>query len=242
MTNSQQPPVAGPPIQHAPCNRNYSVMQLPPSFCLQQPAAPLMMTPTTTTKTLPLFHGDYSNDEEPAYWFMQFQLVLLDTWSESAKIQRFQLQLVPRGYADEWFNALFISDWSSLAAIRAAFLKCWPPMKCAKWSKLQQKERVREQGLKEKEIGKWVQEGHMGDYGQNVWADQVMRLALSMGDMDRALIEYTIKTTPAVLKDHLDDGYDSWEEFIVLILGVCAALIVLLDAWLVITSAVSLYG
>lgn len=167
-----------------------------------------------TTKTLPLFHGDYSNDEEPAHWFAQFQLALPDTWSEPAKIQWFQLQLAPGGYADEWFDTLSASDWSSLAAIRAAFLKCWPPMKHAKWSKLRQKERVREQGLKEEEVGKWVQEGCMGDYGQNVWADWVMRLVLSMGDTDGSLIEYAIETTPAVLKDHLDDGYDSWEEFI----------------------------
>ena len=41
-----------------------------------------------------------------------------------------------------------------------------------------------------------------------------MRLVLSMGDIDGTLIEYAIKTTPAVLRDHLDDGYDSWEDFV----------------------------
>ena len=87
-------------------------------------------------------------------------------------------------------------------------------MKQAKWSRLQQRERIRELGLKEEEVGKWVQEGRIGDYGQNVWADRVMRLALSMGDTDGTLIEYAIETTLAVLRDHLDDGYDSWEDFV----------------------------
>ena len=58
-----------------------------------------------------------------------------------------------------------------------------------------------------------MQEGRVGDYGQNIWADRVMRLALSMGNMDGSLIEYAIETAPAILKDHLDNGYDSWEEF-----------------------------
>ena len=212
-TNPQQPPTAGPPTQHTPHSRHYPAAQLPPGLRIQQPAVPPMVMPAAT-KTLPLFHGDYSNSEEPAHWFVQFQLALLDTWSEAAKIHRFQLQLAPGGYTDEWFNKLPASDRASLAAIRMAFLKQWPPMKHAKWLKLQQKERVREQGLKEEEVGKWVQEGRVGDYGQNVWVDRVMRLALSMGNMDGSLIEYAIETALAALKDHLEDGYDSWEDFI----------------------------
>ena len=87
------------------------------------------------------------------------------------------------------------------------------PTKRAKWLRLQQRERVRELGLKEEEVGKWVQEGCVGDYGQNIWADWVMRLALSMGNVDGSLIEYAIETAPVIIKDHLDDRYDSWEEF-----------------------------
>ena len=79
--------------------------------------------------------------------------------------------------------------------------------------RLQQRERVRELGLKEEEVGKWVQEGRVGDYGQNIWADWVMRLALSMGNVDGSLIEYAIETAPVIIKDHLDNRYDSWEEF-----------------------------
>ena len=181
------------------------------------------MTTPTTAKTLPLFHGDYSNSEEPAHWFAQFQLALPDTWSEAAKVQRFQLQLAPGGYAEEWFDALPASDQASLAAVRMAFLKQWPPMKQAKWSRLQQRERIRELGLKEEEVGKWVQEGRIGDYGQNVWVDRAMRLALSMGDTDGTLIEYAIETMLAVLRDHLDDGYNSWEDFVQVVREIPAA-------------------
>ncbi|KIM53753.1 hypothetical protein SCLCIDRAFT_31669 [Scleroderma citrinum Foug A] len=181
------------------------------------------MTMPTTAKTLPHFHGDYSNSEEPAHWFAQFQLVLPDMWSEAAKVQRFQLQLAPGGYTEEWFDALPASDQASLAAIRTAFLKRWPPTKWAKWSRLQQRERIRELGLKEEEVGKWVQEGCIGDYGQNIWADRAMRLVLSMGDTDGTLIEYAIETMPVVLRDHLDDGYDLWEDFVQVVREIPAA-------------------
>ena len=181
------------------------------------------MTTSATVKMLPLFHGDYSDKDKPTHWFTQFQLALPDTWSEAAKLQRFQMQLAPGGYVDEWFNALSVSERSSLASIRAAFLKQWPPTKQAKWTKVQQKERVRDQSLKEEDIGKWVQEGRVGDYGQNVWAERVMKLALSMGDADGTLIEYVIETAPLILHDHLEEGYDSWEEFIQAVQKVPAA-------------------
>ena len=41
-----------------------------------------------------------------------------------------------------------------------------------------------------------------------------MKLALSMGDADGALIKYVIETAPSILHDHLEEGYNSWEEFI----------------------------
>ena len=96
-----------------------------------------------------------------------------------------------------------------MASIRVAFLKWWPPTKQAKWTKVQQKEQVRDQSLKEEDIGRWVQEGQVGDYGQNVWAERVMKLALSMGDADGALIKYAIETALSILCNHLEEGYDS---------------------------------
>jgi len=140
------------------------------------------MTTPATAKMIPLFHGDYSDKEEPAHWFAQFQLALPESWPKVAKVQRFHMQLAPGGYANEWFDALTASEHASVAAIRTAFLRQWPPTKRAKWSKVQQKEQIRDQGLKEEEIGKRV-----GDYGQNVWAERVMKLALSMGDADSTL-------------------------------------------------------
>ena len=63
----------------------------------------------------------------------------------------------------------------------------------------------------------------MGDYGQNVWAERVMKLALSMGDADGTLIEYAIETAPPILHNHLEEGYDSWEEFIQAVCSIPAA-------------------
>jgi len=202
--------------------RGYPPVQLPTNLRVQQTTTPSMTTPATA-KTLPLFYGDYSDKEEPAHWFAQFQLALPESWPETAKVQRFHMQLAPGGYADKWFDALTASERASVAAIRTVFLRRWPPTKRAKWSKVQQKERIRDQGLKEEEIGKWIQEGRVGDYGQNVWAERVMKLALSMGDAGGMLIEYAIETTPTILRDHLEEGYDSWEEFIQAVWSIPAA-------------------
>ena len=99
----------GATVQQAGHSRNHPPVHLPPGPHLPQ-ATTLPMTTSATAKMLPLFHGDYSDKDEPAHWFTQFQLALPDTWSEAAKLQRFQMQLAPGGYADEWFNELSVSE------------------------------------------------------------------------------------------------------------------------------------
>ena len=96
-------------VQQAGHSRNHPPVHLPPGLRLPQ-ATTLPMTTSATAKMLPLFHGDYSDKDEPAHWFTQFQLTLPDMWSEAAKLQRFQMQLAPGGYADEWFDALSVSE------------------------------------------------------------------------------------------------------------------------------------
>ena len=96
-------------VQQAGHSRNHPPVHLPPGPHLPQ-ATTLPMTTSATAKMLPLFHGDYSDKDEPAHWFTQFQLTLPDMWSEAAKLQRFQMQLAPGGYADEWFDALSVSE------------------------------------------------------------------------------------------------------------------------------------
>ena len=50
-----------------------------------------------------------------------------------------------------------------------------------------------------------------------------MKLVLSMGDADGALIECAVKTAPTILCDHLEEGYDPWEEFVQAVQNVPAA-------------------
>ncbi|KAF8833589.1 hypothetical protein BDN67DRAFT_1017374 [Paxillus ammoniavirescens] len=121
---------------------------------------------------------------------------------------------MPGSYADEWFDDLGTMETASMAALRLAFFKRWPPMKKPKWSRAQQKERIRGQTLREEDIGAWIAEGRVEDYGQNVWATKVMRLALSMGDIGGALIEYALEGVPTLLKEHLTCEYDTWEDFL----------------------------
>jgi hypothetical protein len=70
------------------------------------------------------------------------------------------------------------------------------------------------QVLKEDEIGIWTQEGRTGNYAHVTWALNVSRLALGMGDVDGAMIEYALESIPDLLKDHLKCVYNSWDEFV----------------------------
>ncbi|KAI5995000.1 hypothetical protein EDD15DRAFT_2365904 [Pisolithus albus] len=167
-----------------------------------------------TAKVVPLFRGDYSGKEEPADWFTEFQLSLPTTWSEMTKVDRFGLQLAVGSYADEWFTNLPSEDKADMASLKAAFLKRWPPTKRPKWTKAQQRERIRAVKLDEEDIGRWVETEDGGDYGHVVWATKVMRIALSMGDVEGKLVEYVVEEAPTVLRNELEDEYEGWDEFI----------------------------
>ncbi|KAI6036185.1 hypothetical protein PISMIDRAFT_12193 [Pisolithus microcarpus 441] len=173
----------------------YSDPQPPPAYP-QQPTAPRTRTtvlpPSTMaynqdkTKTLPLFHGDYSNNEDPA-----------ECLTDTEKVTCFECQLYPGGLAEEWFVDLDAAEKASLADIKNAF-----------------RERIKDQMLKVEEIGKWTEDGQTGDYGQNLWAERVVKLALSMGDANGFLIDDVLHQIPDLLKDHLTCEYDTWEELL----------------------------
>ena len=52
------------------------------------------------------------------------------------------------------------------------------------------------------------------DYVQNLWAEEVAQLAVSMGDVGGNLIAYVLENVPTLLRDYLDADYDSWLAFV----------------------------
>ncbi|KIJ10049.1 hypothetical protein PAXINDRAFT_182069 [Paxillus involutus ATCC 200175] len=171
---------------------------------------------TETAKTISLFRSDYSDKEEPADWFALLQLTLPESWTDDQMVRRFGKYMAPNSLAEEWFDNLPSSDKYDMGTLRKAFRKRWPPRKRPQWSRAQQCERIKGITIKEEDIGTWIQkpEERMGDYGQNIWAEQVMRLAQSMGDIHGILIEHAIEGAPRLLRDQLTEGYSSWEDFI----------------------------
>jgi hypothetical protein len=165
-------------------------------------------------KSVPLFYGDYGENENPSAWFAQFELSLPISWTDMQRIQRFGMQLTPGEVAEEWYHNLTSSHLSSFANLKHEFFKRWPPLKCPKLTRAQQKERIMAQVLKEDEIGIWTQEGRTGNYAHVTWVLNVLRLALGMGDVDGAMIEYALESIPDLLKDHLKCVYNSWDEFV----------------------------
>ncbi|KAI6106032.1 hypothetical protein EV401DRAFT_2078380 [Pisolithus croceorrhizus] len=140
--------------------------------------------------------------------------------TEKEKVTHFECQLYPGGLAEEWFTDLDSSKKTSLTDVKNAFCQRWPMMRRPKWSRAQQRERIKDQALKTEDIGRWIEEERASDYRQNLWAEQVIKLALSMGDANSFLINDVLHQVPNLLKDHLTCKYNNWEEFLEAIQGV----------------------
>jgi hypothetical protein len=161
-------------------------------------------------RAVPLFRGDYNNKEEPTEWFAQFELSLPMSWSDSQRIERFEMQLAPGNVAEEWFQEIATFKTLTFTSLKLAFRRRWPPPKRTRFTRAQQKERVMAELLDESEIGLWKE----SNYGHNVWANKIARLALGMGDTEGFLIEYVMEGIPNLLKDHLKCEYRDWDDFI----------------------------
>ena len=136
-------------------------------------------------------------------------------WTDNERVTHFSNHIVPNSYASNWLDTLTRNDLATLASIRAAFNTRWPPPKRPKFSWEEQMERIREQILREENIGKWIMPTNKwkADYGQNIWANEVAKAAITMGDMTGFLIDCAVKGIPNLLKDHLLCRYNTWEEF-----------------------------
>ncbi|KAG1818236.1 hypothetical protein EV424DRAFT_1540174 [Suillus variegatus] len=165
-----------------------------------------------TVKAIPLFYGDYGENENPSAWFAQFELSLPMNWTDMQRVQRFGMQLTPGEAAEEWYQSLTSKQLSSFADLKLVFFKRWPHPKCPKLTRAQ--ERIMAQVLKEEEVGEWTQVGRTGNYAHVIWAINISKLALGMGDVNGAMIEYALEGIPNVLKDHLECAYTTWEEFV----------------------------
>ncbi|KAG1837466.1 hypothetical protein C8R48DRAFT_782678 [Suillus tomentosus] len=160
---------------------------------------------------VPLFYGDYGDNEEPPAWFAQLQLSLPTAWIDTQRVQRFAMQLMPGQMADEWFQSLDSAHTTTFAALKTAFFKWWPPPKPLKFSRAQQRERMAAHALKESDIGVLRPDGN---FAHLVWATEISQLALGMGDLKGDLIEDVLEDIPDLLKDHLICNYSTWDEFV----------------------------
>jgi hypothetical protein len=167
---------------------------------------------TENPPTTDMFFGDEDN---PTMWFAEFQRMLPLSWVENEKVSHFVNHIVPNSYASDWIDTLTRNDMASLAAIRTAFNVRWPPPERPKFSRAEQMERIREQILREENVRKWVtpSDRRKADYGQNIWANEVAKAAITMGDTAGFLIECAVDGIPNILKDHLSCRYETWEEF-----------------------------
>ena len=135
----------------------------------------------------------------------QFQRMLPLAWTDNKRVAHFSNHIIPNSYASDWPTTLTRNDLATLASIHVAFNTRWPPPEHPKFLQVEQMERIREQILKEENIGKWIMptDKQKADYGQNIWANKVAKAAITMEDTTEFLINCTVKGIPNLLKDHL---------------------------------------
>ncbi|KAG2035646.1 hypothetical protein BDR03DRAFT_983494 [Suillus americanus] len=206
-------PFHQPPVPLLPAGSKPQIATTKPQLSISKQTLKATIM-ADTMKSVPLFYGDYGENKNPAAWFTQFELLLPNSWTDTQRIHRFAMQLMPGESAAEWYQGLTSSHISSFASLKAEFFKCWPVPKQPKLTQVQQKEHIMAQTLKEDEVGERTQEGRTGNYAHVIWAINISWLALGMGDIDGAMIEYALEGIPNLLKDHLKCTYNTWEEFV----------------------------
>ena len=127
------------------------------------------------------------------------------SWNDNQKITHFENHIAPSSLVQEWFDNLDPGDKQTLSALQMAFYKQWPCPTQPSFSCAEQKEQIRGLVLKEDNIGKWVtpSDKQKVDYGQNLWATEVAKMATNMGDHKGFLIDYVLEGILNILKDHL---------------------------------------
>ena len=75
----------------------------------------------------------------------------------------------------------------------------WPLKRRPLLTKQHQKQRLRDLVLPESAIGELHETNHGWDYVQNLWAEEVAQLAVSMGDVGGNLIAYILENIPTLL-------------------------------------------
>ena len=164
---------------------------------------------------LPLLPGDGGDADELLHWLSHFVLELHNSgWLDAEKIERFELQLTPGRPAQKWFTDLSSSDTTMFATLRKAFKMRWPLKRRPPLTKQHQKQCLRDLVLPELAIGELREMNRSWDYVQNLWAEEVAQLAVSMGDVGGNLIAYVLEKVPTLLRDYLDADYDSWLAFV----------------------------
>ena len=98
-------------------------------------------------------------------------------------------------------------------ALRRAFKKKWLVQMSAALLHQQQKQQLQGLTLMDRDISKWQQMENGGDFMHNLWVKNVVKLATQVRDPDGALIDFVINNTLCLLREYLQDKYNSWEEF-----------------------------
>ena len=131
-----------------------STLSTPPPTTSPPSSPPHMSIPTLAT--LLLLWGDVRDEIEPAGWFRLFELATPVSWSDTEKIERFQMQLYPGSFAQTWFDSLSLTTATSMAVLRAALHARWPIRKktCTRIPRAQQQQQLRGLALHESDIGK----------------------------------------------------------------------------------------
>ncbi|KAG2059590.1 hypothetical protein BDR06DRAFT_967643 [Suillus hirtellus] len=165
---------------------------------MPRPSTPIMSN--DNLRSIPLFHGNYREKEEPSLWFTQFQLSLPDSYLDAHM-------------ADQWFNSMILIC-GLFTQLQKEFMIWWPAPKPPQYSRVQQKECIIVQVLKEEDIGIWLPGEPIGNYRYVTWANKVMRITIGMGDSIGLLVEYVLEGIPNILKDHMTCSYSLWQEFL----------------------------
>ncbi|KIJ08797.1 hypothetical protein PAXINDRAFT_18092 [Paxillus involutus ATCC 200175] len=177
---------------------------------------------TSTIPPITIFHREYEGNENPSDWIRRLMMSFPTSWTDTERIERFEMQCATSSQAAQWFSALPGIDKISWQDFLIAFNLRWPPPIVIPLTAAQKKDRLRAITLKEEDIGVMTdgENGSQPEWGHIRWARHVARTAQTLGDINCQLVDVVLDNMPDILQELIGDSFVTWNDFLIAIANV----------------------
>ncbi|KAG6834125.1 hypothetical protein H0H93_011782, partial [Arthromyces matolae] len=191
--------------------------------------APILVTPAASSDdNMPIevtpFWGNGTNDENGQDFLRAYNRAMAKE-TEEHKLAQFQNYLHSQSIADDWYTSLNANIKTSWDTLQAAFNNRWPNTAIVRKTKAEYELEIVGKKLMVEVLGKTKLVGGREVYTHTAWADEMARLVLEADVTGTTYITQVRKGLPTIIRDKLEEEYESWTAFLTAVKGISATYI-----------------